>query len=112
MSDQPYGVIGIPIQGKLDDTYHLFFSGISQILILIIVLLVNRVQYEKFIDFPTVSRSKTCLLADLQVILHHAPQLYLVLLVDREQHVLLVEVDWIPNASSWEALLLYWEYCF
>jgi ABC-type spermidine/putrescine transport system permease subunit I len=43
MGNQTHGIVGISIQRQFDDSNNFFFGGISQVLILVIVLFVGRI---------------------------------------------------------------------
>lgn len=49
---------------QLDDTDYLLLRGVREILILIVILRIVRVEDQQFIDGSSIDRSKTRLLAD------------------------------------------------
>ena len=45
MGDESHGVVGISIEGQFYDANYLLAGGIGQVLVLVIVFLVSRVQH-------------------------------------------------------------------
>ena len=109
MSYQTHCIVGISVEWQLNNAYYFLFSRISEILILIIIFLVSRIQNQQFCYFSTIGWTKTRFFTYFHVIFEHAPKFNFIMFVYSQQNILLKHVNRIPYTSSRKTLLFYLE---